>query len=179
MVSTSSANGLKYSSGKRMKLEGSRNENGNSKAEVETSSGADDKPEEQSTKPSEPPKQDYIHVRGRREKISQRMKILQDLVPGYNKVIGKALVLDEIINYIQSLQRQVEFLSLNIEAVNSRVNMNPAIEAFPSKDVFFPSAQQFDAAALLFGPHTPREYVQGSQAEWLHMQVGGCLDFVS
>ncbi|PRQ37501.1 putative transcription factor bHLH family [Rosa chinensis] len=144
-----SANGCKDSSGKRMELEGSRNENGNSKAEA------------------------------RREKISQRMKILQDLVPGCNKVIGKALVLDEIINYIQSLQHQVEFLSLNIEAVNSRVNMNPAIEAFPSKDVFFPGAQQFDAAALLFGPHTPREYVQGSQAKWLHMQVGGCLDFVS
>ncbi|KAL1317989.1 hypothetical protein AAHE18_15G173500 [Arachis hypogaea] len=36
------------------------------------------------------------------------MKILQDLVPGCNKVIGKALVLDKIINYIQSLQRQVE-----------------------------------------------------------------------
>ncbi|XP_062029500.1 LOW QUALITY PROTEIN: transcription factor bHLH79 [Rosa rugosa] len=182
MVSTSSAaNGLKNSSGKRMKLEGSRNENGNSKAEVETSSGAGDKPEEQSTKPSEPAKQDYIHVRARRgqatdshslaerarrEKISERMKILQDLVPGCNKVIGKALVLDEIINYIQSLQRQVEFLSLKLEAVNSRVNMNPAIEAFPSKD-------QFDAAALLFGSHAPREYAQGSQAEWLHMQVGG------
>ncbi|KAJ1375215.1 Myc-type, basic helix-loop-helix [Sesbania bispinosa] len=53
----------------------------------------------------------------RREKISERMKILQDLVPGCNKVIGKALVLDEIINYIQSLQRQVEFLSMKLEAV--------------------------------------------------------------
>ncbi|PRQ28618.1 putative transcription factor bHLH family [Rosa chinensis] len=102
----------------------------------------------------------------------QRMKILQDLVPGCNKVIGKALVVDEIINYIQSLQRQVEFLSLNLEAVNSRVNMNPAIEVFPSKD-------QFDAAALLFGPHTPREYVQGSQAEWLHMQVGGSFEMTT
>jgi len=77
-------------------------------------------------------------LQARREKISERMKILQDLVPGCNKVliifcwtitrlmllyfisfivclfvfnvqvIGKALVLDEIINYIQSLQRQVE-----------------------------------------------------------------------
>ncbi|ESQ29553.1 hypothetical protein EUTSA_v10023982mg, partial [Eutrema salsugineum] len=64
------------------------------------------------------PTKDYIHVRARggqatdshslaekarRDKISERMKILQDLVPGCNKVIGKALVLDEIINYIQSL----------------------------------------------------------------------------
>uniref|UniRef100_A0A453RM25 BHLH domain-containing protein n=1 Tax=Aegilops tauschii subsp. strangulata TaxID=200361 RepID=A0A453RM25_AEGTS len=73
-------------------------------------------------KPVEPPK-DYVHVRARRgqatdshslaervrrERISQRMKFLQDLVPGCNKVIGKALMLDEIINYVQSLQRQVE-----------------------------------------------------------------------
>uniref|UniRef100_A0A2N9ECM1 BHLH domain-containing protein n=1 Tax=Fagus sylvatica TaxID=28930 RepID=A0A2N9ECM1_FAGSY len=64
------------------------------------------------------------------------MKILQDLVPGCNKVIGKALVLDEIINYIQSLQRQVEFLSMKLEAVNTRMGcMNPTIEGFPPKDV--------------------------------------------
>ncbi|KAI5017014.1 hypothetical protein ZWY2020_037392 [Hordeum vulgare] len=36
------------------------------------------------------------------------MKLLQDLVPGCNKVVGKAVMLDEIINYAQSLQRQVE-----------------------------------------------------------------------
>ncbi|KAL8057957.1 hypothetical protein ABFX02_04G217600 [Erythranthe guttata] len=83
-------------------------------------------------KPPEPPK-DYIHVRARRgqatdshslaervrrEKISERMKLLQDLVPGCNKVTGKALMLDEIINYVQSLQRQVEFLSMKLSSVN-------------------------------------------------------------
>ncbi|KAK8954587.1 Transcription factor BPE [Platanthera zijinensis] len=98
--------------------------------------------------PSEPPKQDFIHVRARRgqatdshslaerarrEKISERMKILQDLVPGCGKVIGKASVLDEIINYIQALQRQVEFLSMKLEAVNSRINTG--LEGFPIKDV--------------------------------------------
>ncbi|KAG4185051.1 hypothetical protein ERO13_A09G208450v2 [Gossypium hirsutum] len=66
---------------------------------------------------------EYVHVRARRgqatdghslaervrrEKISERMKLLQDLVPGCNKVTGKALMLDEIINYVQSLQCQVE-----------------------------------------------------------------------
>ncbi|OEL18885.1 Transcription factor bHLH77 [Dichanthelium oligosanthes] len=71
---------------------------------------------------AEPPK-DYIHVRARRgqatdshslaervrrEKISERMKLLQDLVPGCSNVTGKAVMLDEIINYVQSLQRQVE-----------------------------------------------------------------------
>ncbi|KAB1998936.1 hypothetical protein ES319_D12G125000v1 [Gossypium barbadense] len=46
--------------------------------------------------------------RVRREKISERMKYLQDLVPGCNKITGKAGMLDEIINYVQSLQRKVE-----------------------------------------------------------------------
>ncbi|KAE8785475.1 TA1 protein [Hordeum vulgare] len=44
----------------------------------------------------------------RREKINQWMKLLQDLVPDCNKVVGKVVMLDEIINYVQSLQRQVE-----------------------------------------------------------------------
>ncbi|MBA0687747.1 hypothetical protein Goari_015256, partial [Gossypium aridum] len=46
--------------------------------------------------------------RARREKINARMKLLQELVPGCNKISGTALVLDEIINHVQSLQRQVE-----------------------------------------------------------------------
>uniref|UniRef100_A0A8R7PF80 BHLH domain-containing protein n=1 Tax=Triticum urartu TaxID=4572 RepID=A0A8R7PF80_TRIUA len=69
------------------------------------------------------PAKDYIHVRARRgqatdshslaervrrEKIGERMKLLQSLVPSCNKITGKALMLDEIINYVQSLQRQVE-----------------------------------------------------------------------
>ncbi|MFS7991165.1 putative transcription factor bHLH family [Helianthus anomalus] len=79
------------------------------------------KPTKENAKP-EPPR-DYIHVRARRgqatdshslaekvrrEKISERMKFLQDLVPGCNKLTGKAVMLYEIINYVQSLQRQVE-----------------------------------------------------------------------
>lgn len=76
---------------------------------------------------------EYIHVRARRgqatdshslaervrrEKISERMKLLQALVPGCDKVTGKALMLDEIINYVQSLQNQVEFLSMKLASVN-------------------------------------------------------------
>uniref|UniRef100_A0A5B6YQX9 Putative transcription factor bHLH79 n=1 Tax=Davidia involucrata TaxID=16924 RepID=A0A5B6YQX9_DAVIN len=186
LVSTSSGNDLNNSSSKRMKISGSRDENSGSKSEVEASSAAGNKPAEQSTKPSEAPKQDYIHVRARRgqatdshslaerarrEKISERMKILQDLVPGCNKVIGKAFVLDEIINYIQSLQHQVEFLSMKLETVNSR--MNPTTEGFPSKDLGAPT---FDAAGMIFGPQATREYTQGSQPEWLHMQVGGSFE---
>lgn len=36
--------------------------------------------------------------------------------------------------------------------------------------------QSFDATGLLFGSHTLREYAQGSQPEWLHMQVGGSFE---
>ncbi|XP_042521056.1 transcription factor bHLH78-like [Macadamia integrifolia] len=99
------------------------------------------------SKPPEPPK-DYIHVRARRgqatdshslaervrrEKISERMKFLQDLVPGCNKVTGKAVMLDEIINYVQSLQRQVEFLSMKLATVNPRLDFN--VESLFSKEI--------------------------------------------
>lgn len=119
------------------KVEGNGNGNGNQKQTKETA------------KQAEPPK-DYIHVRARRgqatdshslaervrrEKISERMKFLQDLVPGCNKVTGKAVMLDEIINYVQSLQRQVEFLSMKLATVNPRTDMN--LEALLStKDTF-------------------------------------------
>ncbi|KAL9231648.1 hypothetical protein vseg_006847 [Gypsophila vaccaria] len=91
------------------------------------------------SKVSEVQKPDYIHVRARRgqatdshslaervrrEKISERMKYLQDLVPGCNKITGKAGMLDEIINYVQSLQRQVEFLSMKLAAVSPRFEFN-------------------------------------------------------
>lgn len=57
----------------------------------------------------------------RREKISERMKYLQDLVPGCDRITGKAGMLDEIINYVQSLQSQVEFLSMKLATVNPNV----------------------------------------------------------
>ncbi|XP_045823294.1 transcription factor bHLH137-like [Trifolium pratense] len=92
----------------------------------------EEKKKDQKKNVEEPPT-GYIHVRARRgqatdshslaervrrEKISERMKILQQLVPGCDKITGKALVLDEIINYVQSLQNQVEFLSMKLASVN-------------------------------------------------------------
>ncbi|KAJ0578244.1 putative transcription factor bHLH family [Helianthus annuus] len=185
IVSTSSAIDLNKLNGKRMKVSGLKDESGGgggSKMDQEMSSGSGSKaPVGQAQKAAEPPK-DYIHVRARRgeatdrhslaerarrEKISERMKILQDLVPGCNKVIGKALVLDEIINYIQSLQHQVEFLSMKLEAVNTRMAL--PVEGVPTKDL---GPQPLDAAGLLFGSQTPRPFGHESQPEWLHMQLG-------
>ncbi|CAI9112441.1 OLC1v1012891C1 [Oldenlandia corymbosa var. corymbosa] len=184
LASTSSRNGLDDFDVKKMKPSGVRVQDCDPQAEGETSSQTGNKPSEQNGKP-EPPK-DYIHVRARRgqatdshslaerarrEKISERMKILQDLVPGCNKVIGKASVLDEIINYVQSLQRQVEFLSMKLEAVNGTINH---LEDYTSKDLAGPS---FDASATMtiFGPQTAREHPQGTNPAWLHMQVGAAV----
>ncbi|KAM3225663.1 hypothetical protein ACQJBY_058411 [Aegilops geniculata] len=90
-------------------------------------------------------KTDYIHVRARRgqatdshslaervrrERISERMRYLQELVPGCDKVTGKAGMLDEIINYVQSLQKQVEFLSMKIATSNPVVNFNIVDDLF-------------------------------------------------
>ncbi|KAL0447088.1 UNVERIFIED_CONTAM: Transcription factor [Sesamum latifolium] len=192
-ASTSNSNGcnnnnnnnvMSEGDGKKLKAVGS-NENDENKVKEEGDSG---KAAEQPAKPAEAPKQDYIHVRARRgqatdshslaerarrEKISERMKILQDLVPGCNKVIGKALVLDEIINYIQSLQRQVEFLSMKLEAVNAR----GGIDGYPSKEVVY--STDFETPAMAFGSQSTREYDRGSSPEWLHMQIGGGFERTS
>ncbi|TVU44538.1 hypothetical protein EJB05_03983 [Eragrostis curvula] len=179
---------LTDSEAKRFKANKTSDDNSSQKMEAQTDSRSAGKAVSQNPPAPEPPKQDYIHVRARRgqatdshslaerarrEKISERMKILQDLVPGCNKVIGKASVLDEIINYIQSLQCQVEFLSMKLEAVNAHVSNG--VEAFPSKDF---GAQTYNTApGLTFDTQAPREYSQGaSPSEWLHMQIGGAYE---
>ncbi|KAL1555215.1 Transcription factor BEE 3, variant 2 [Salvia divinorum] len=57
--------------------------------------------------------------RVRRGKINERLRCLQDIVPGCYKTMGMAMMLDEIINYVQSLQNQVEFLSMKLTAASS------------------------------------------------------------
>ncbi|KAK4482980.1 hypothetical protein RD792_010154, partial [Penstemon davidsonii] len=119
------------------------------------------------------PLKDYIHVRARRgqatdshslaervrrEKIGERMKLLQDLVPGCNKVTGKALMLDEIINYVQSLQRQVEFLSMKLASVNPELDSN--INNLLTKDIFQQSATRPQQMYPLDYNHLPHQNVQ-------------------
>ncbi|XP_044491108.1 transcription factor bHLH137-like isoform X2 [Mangifera indica] len=56
--------------------------------------------------------------RARREKIKARMTLLRSLVPGCDKMVGKALILDRIIKYVQILQTQVEVLAAKLASVN-------------------------------------------------------------
>ncbi|XP_057815029.2 transcription factor bHLH49 [Cryptomeria japonica] len=53
-----------------------------------------------------------IAERLRRERIAERMKSLQELVPNSNKT-DKASMLDEIIDYVKFLQLQVKVLSMS------------------------------------------------------------------
>nr|WIE96182.1 basic helix-loop-helix transcription factor [Loropetalum chinense var. rubrum] len=123
----------------------------------------------QGSQASDPPKDEYIHVRARRgqatnshslaervrrEKISERMKFLQDLVPGCSKVTGKAVMLDEIINYVQSLQRQVEFLSMKLATVNPRLDFN--IEGLLAKDIL--QSRPGPSSTLGFSPDLTMAY---------------------
>ncbi|PON33438.1 Basic helix-loop-helix transcription factor [Parasponia andersonii] len=176
------------SNAKRTKKDGAtgNEKDGATKTKAETEGGkgsgeGNQKQTKESSKPPEPPK-DYIHVRARRgqatdshslaervrrEKISERMKFLQDLVPGCNKVTGKAVMLDEIINYVQSLQRQVEFLSMKLATVNPRMDFN--MEALLSKEIFqsrgslphalYPLDSSSMPAAFQFG-YTPQQVPQ-------------------
>ncbi|XP_019152583.1 PREDICTED: transcription factor bHLH74-like isoform X2 [Ipomoea nil] len=96
-----------------------------------------------------PRNENYVHMRAkrgqatnshslaervRRERISERMRLLQELVPGCNKITGKAVMLDEIINYVKSLQQQVEFLSMKLATVNPEINLD--IQQAMTKEIF-------------------------------------------
>ncbi|XP_040381053.1 transcription factor bHLH48 isoform X2 [Oryza brachyantha] len=93
--------------------------------------------------------------RARREKINARMELLKELVPGCSKVSGTALVLDEIINHVQSLQRQVEYLSMRLAAVNPRVDFG-GIDNFLTTEVTWPD----------MGVHGTRHLMQLQQQFW-------------
>ncbi|GMI83600.1 hypothetical protein HRI_002029300 [Hibiscus trionum] len=142
----------------------------------------------ENSKVSEVQKPDYIHVRARRgqatdshslaervrrEKISERMKYLQDLVPGCNKITGKAGMLDEIINYVQSLQRQVEFLSMKLATVNPRLDFNIDNLYAKEKEVFPSCTTNFPMVGLGMAPE------MGNQSPCLQFNpmqqvVSGC-----
>ncbi|KAL8029413.1 hypothetical protein ABFX02_14G224000 [Erythranthe guttata] len=100
--------------------------------------------------------------RVRREKINERLKCLQDIVPGCYKTMGMAVMLDEIINYVQSLQNQVEFLSMKLTTASSFYDFNSeadaletmqrqkALETFKIQNGYS-SADQFAPLDLTFG----------------------------
>ncbi|KAI3943209.1 hypothetical protein MKX01_027507 [Papaver californicum] len=95
-------------------------------------------------KDSEMLRKEVIHVRARRgqatdshslaervrrEKINERLRCLQHLVPGCYKTMGMSVMLDEIIKYVQSLQNQIEFLSMKLTAASTFFDFNLDMES--------------------------------------------------
>ncbi|KAI3825016.1 hypothetical protein L1987_06491 [Smallanthus sonchifolius] len=82
---------------------------------------------------------DVVHVRARRgeatdshslaerlrrEKINRKLRCLQELVPGCYKTMGMSVMLEVTINYIRSLQNQIEFLSMKLTAASMFYDFN-------------------------------------------------------
>ncbi|KAF8049178.1 hypothetical protein N665_2280s0010 [Sinapis alba] len=135
---------------KKIKVEAETESNMKGKSSMSNTEASSDTSKETSKGASEIHKLDYIHVRSRRgqatdrhslaerarrEKISKKMKYLQDIVPGCKNVTGQAGMLDEIINYVQSLQTQVEFLSMKLAVLNPELEL--AVEDLYVKQAYF------------------------------------------
>ncbi|XP_078446621.1 uncharacterized protein LOC144715561 isoform X1 [Wolffia australiana] len=74
-----------------------------------------------------------LSERRRRDRINEKMRALQELVPCCNKQVDKASMLDEVIEYLKSLQMQVQAMSMgymrpmmlpNGMPMNMNMNMN-------------------------------------------------------
>ncbi|CAH2038473.1 unnamed protein product [Thlaspi arvense] len=84
-----------------------------------------------------------LSERRRRDRINEKMRALQELIPNCNKV-DKASMLDEAIEYLKSLQLQVQIMSMA-----SGYYMPPVM--FPPGMAHYPAA----AAAMAMGMGMP------------------------
>ncbi|XP_039025093.1 transcription factor APG-like [Hibiscus syriacus] len=88
------------------------------------------------------PESHSLSERRRREKINKKMRALQELIPNCNKM-DKASVLDEAIEYLKTLQLQVQMMSMGSSGVYMPPMMLPA-----------PSMQHINARPLV-GCYSP------------------------
>ncbi|KAM0019653.1 putative transcription factor bHLH family [Helianthus debilis subsp. tardiflorus] len=108
---------------KRKTMDVSSNSSGNSSSHPLTESGIDEKKYQgKKMKPcdsGEAPKE-VVHVRARRGQATDSHSIAE-------RSMGMAVMLDEIINYVQSLQNQVEFLSLKLTEASRFHNLDSVL----------------------------------------------------
>ncbi|PSR94930.1 Transcription factor like [Actinidia chinensis var. chinensis] len=129
-----------------------------------------------STKRSRAAEVHNLSERRRRDRINEKMRALQELIPRCNKS-DKASMLDEAIEYLKSLQLQVQMMSMGCSmvpmmfpgvqqymppmgvgmgmAMGMEMGMNRPMMPFPS--VLAGSALQTQAAAAHMGPPFPMQ----------------------
>ncbi|KAI3717478.1 hypothetical protein L1987_69117 [Smallanthus sonchifolius] len=110
---------------------------GNSKAKRNHACGGKKRGKSGAAKVEKP--REVVHVRARRgeatdshslaerlrrEKINRKLRCLQELVPGCYKTMGMSVMLEVTINYIRSLQNQIEFLSMKLTAASIFYDFN-------------------------------------------------------
>ncbi|GMN56557.1 hypothetical protein TIFTF001_025661 [Ficus carica] len=98
---------------------------------------------EEGKKGQEEPPTGYIHVRARRGQATDSHSLAE-------RVTGKALMLDEIINYVQSLQNQVEGLNnlaSQIQSVAQCSQTQPTAGAFTGAHNSTATATNFNVTA--------------------------------
>ncbi|KAK6937682.1 Myc-type, basic helix-loop-helix (bHLH) domain [Dillenia turbinata] len=118
-----------------------------------------------------------LSERRRRDRINEKMKALQELIPRCNKVAhsDKASMLDEAIEYLKSLQLQVQMMSMGCSMVpmmfpgiqqlmppmgmgmsrGTGMEMGVSRPMMPFPSVLANSALSTPAAAAHFGPGFP------------------------
>lgn len=117
-VSQIETNKRKKNSGRRKRVKGNEKEEEKSKEVVHVRARRGQATDSHS-----------LAERVRRGKINERLRCLQDIVPGCFKTMGMTMMLDEIINYVQSLQNQVEFLSMKLTAASTFYDFNSESDA--------------------------------------------------
>ncbi|GJM96826.1 hypothetical protein PR202_ga13694 [Eleusine coracana subsp. coracana] len=90
-----------------------------------------------------------LSERRRRDRINEKMRTLQELIPHCNKVTDKASILDETIEYLKSLQMQVQMQNIHFREI--------------SNQLLYPDGEQ-TAAPQVPGPHAyGRQATQAAQ----------------
>ncbi|KAI8553586.1 hypothetical protein RHMOL_Rhmol05G0027300 [Rhododendron molle] len=107
--------------------------------------------------------------RVRRENIRDRLKYLEDIVPGCNRIKGCVGRLNIIIDYIEHLQEKVEFLSTRVAAVNPSPDIN--IDSLFEKEVF-PASTSMEFDAPDNEAHLGRPYQSGPNSVKKDMREG-------
>ncbi|CAN8311661.1 unnamed protein product [Cochlearia groenlandica] len=115
-----------------------------------------------------------LSERKRRDRINEKMRALQELIPNCNKV-DKASMLDEAIEYLKSLQLQVQIMSMQSGYYMPPVMFPPGIGHYPAMGMSIGMPYAMGLPDLSRGVssvnHGPQFHVSGMQQQPVSMTV--------